>query len=423
MHALNTKAVWSALVWSALGLALVTLMIVTLAPTHARQDRDHNHETTSASDRSGQSDQSEREVAYWVAPMDSNYRRDEPGKSPMGMDLVPVYADELTDDGQARVSRAVQQTMNLRTDTARRDRLWRRIDTVGSIQYDESRLHHVHPRVEGWIQELDVAAVGDAVRAGQRLFTLYSPELVNAQEEFLQALRRGEVGLVESARRRLEALDVQPEFIERLERDRQAIMYVPWHARHDGVVTQLNARHGMFVARGTTVLEIADLSTVWLIAEVFDRHAQWLDTGQPARLEFSYRPGQPMDARIDYIYPELDPTTRAIRTRMVVENGDGLIQPGMWTGVRIFAGPVDDQLIIPREALIRTGQSTRVVVHTQDDLFEVREVVAGMESGNYVAIRDGLAAGEEVVTSGQFLIDSEASLRAGHERTGVGHDH
>ncbi len=415
---LSHTCIMGALALSAL--AIVASTGIGLSATQALAQHD-DHGQAQQGSTSG--NDGEREIAYWVAPMDPNYRRDEPGKSPMGMDLLPVYVDELTEDGQARVSQAVQQTMNLRTYTARRDRLWRRIDTLGSIHYDQSRLHHVHPRVEGWIQELDVAAVGDPVRTGQRLFTLYSPELVNAQEEFLQARRRGEATLIDSARRRLEALDVQPQIIERLERDRQAIMYVPWHASHDGVITQVNARHGMFVARGTTVLEIADLSTLWLIAEVFDRHAQWLETGQPARLEFSYRPGQPMDARIDYIYPELDPTTRAIRARIVVENIEGLIHPGMWADVRIFAGPMDDQLIIPREALIHTGQSTRVVVRIDNDHFEVREVVSGMESGNYVAIRDGLVAGEDVVTSGQFLIDSEASRRAGHQRIGGGHDH
>jgi len=390
---------------------LIILVLTLSGPTPARQDS------------SGQSDNGEREVAYWVAPMDSSYRRDEPGKSPMGMDLIPVYVDELGEPGQVRVANPVQQQMNLRTGTARRDRLWRRIDTVGQVELDESAIHHLHTRVDGWIQHIDVTSVGERIKTGQRLFTLYSPRLISAQDEFLQALRRGEGMLIESAAQRLRTLGVQPEFIARLRESRETVENVPWFARHDGVVLQLGARHGMYVEPGDTVLETVSLERVWVIADVFARHSEWLATGHPAEIRTAYSPGKTFDSRIDYVYPLLDDPTHTVRVRLPVDNAQRQLKPGMWTDVRIFAGPVDDQLIVPREALIRTGQSERVVLRIEEELFEVREVVSGMASGDYVAIVDGIEAGDVVVTSGQFLIDSEASQNAGEQRLGGHHDH
>jgi Cu(I)/Ag(I) efflux system membrane fusion protein len=371
----------------------------------------------------GAQSEGEREVAYWVAPMDPDYRRDEPGKSPMGMDLIPVYVDEITEAGQVRVSNPIQQQMNLRTATARRDRLWRRIDTVGRVQPDESAIHHLHPRVEGWIRHVDVTSVGERIEAGQRLFTLYSPRLVNAQDEFLQALRRGEDVLIESAAERLRTLGVQPEFIDALRSRRTAVENVPWFARHDGIVLELGARHGMYVEPGDMILETVSLDRVWVIADVFARHSDWLASGHPAEIRTAYRPGTTFESRIDYVYPLLDEATRTVRVRLPVDNDQGQLKPGMWADVRIFAGPVDDQLIVPREAVIRTGRSERVVLRIDDERFAVRDVVTGMESGDYVAIVEGLEAGDTVVTSGQFLLDSEASQNAGEQRLGGHHDH
>jgi membrane fusion protein, copper/silver efflux system len=398
---------------------LLLALLAASLPAPAQEHADHRHE--SSVERAD--NQGEREVAYWVAPMDSSYRRDEPGQSPMGMDLVPVYVDELAESGQVRIGPSVRQAMNLRTFSARRDRLWRRIDTVGRVQVDESAIHHVHPRVSGWIQAVDIASEGDTIRAGQRLFTLYAPDLVNAQEEFLQALRSGRAAQIESARERLLTLGVQSEFVDRLAETREVVSDIPWFARHDGVVTALGARHGMFVEPGETIIEMVDLSSVWVIADVFPRHANWLAQGQPVEIRTPFRPGRTFEARVDYVYPLLDTDTRTVRARIPVDNPDGLLKPGMWADARIFAGPVEDRLIIPREALIRTGQSERVVLRVEDDLFKIRNVVSGMESGDYVAIVEGLEAGEVVVTSGQFLIDSEASQNAGEQRLGGHHDH
>lgn len=328
-------------------------------------------------------------------------------------------------DGEVtvRISGPVRQAMNIRTAPVEHGRLWRRIDTVGRLQVDESTVRHLHPRVEGWIGESSVHAVGDPVEAGQRLFALYSPELVNAQDEFLRARHSGNAEMIRATRQRLAVLDVQPAVIERIERAGEPLLYLPWYARHDAYVTELNIRHGMHVTPGMEMLVMADPKTVWLIADVFAGQVDWLAPGQPVEFELPTRPGQRLQGEVAFIYPELDTTTRTARVRIVLNNDNRTLRPGDWAKVTIFGGPRDHLLYIPTEALIRTGQSTRVVIRDDDEHFSVREVHAGMESGRYTEIRHGLSEGEEVVTSGQFLIDSEASIRAGHQRLGGHHDH
>jgi membrane fusion protein, copper/silver efflux system len=377
-------------------------------------------------DAHGQHNQAaEREILYWYDPMHPQHRFEEPGRSPfMDMDLVPRYADEETEPGQVVVASGVQQTMNIRTALVERGTLPRRIDTVGRVGYDDSRIVHLHPRVEGWIENVHVHAVGDPVRAGQELFTLYSPQLVNAQEEFLHALQRGEPTIVRSAREKLLALGVQREVVAEIERDRRVRQTLVWRAERDAVVSMLGIRHGMFVAPGEELMSLVDLEQLWVTAEVFDRQAAWLEAGQRAEVIASYRPGQRYQTTVAYVYPELDPVTRTVRVRLPVSNSDSGLRPGMWTTVRIFAPPHEDAVLIPREALIRTGESERVVLQDDEQRFRVREVVSGMEAAEQIEILEGLVPGEVVVVSGQFLIDSEAALRAGFGRLeGAEHQH
>ncbi|MBY6204489.1 efflux RND transporter periplasmic adaptor subunit [Halomonas denitrificans] len=392
---------------------------------HSQMDHsqmDHSQMDHSRAERSSAPD-GEREIAYWVAPMDPSYRRDRPGKSPMGMDLVPVYADELEPAGTVRVEPGVQQQMNLRTAEVREGRLWRRIDTVGRVTWDAERLSHVHSRVAGWIGEIGVEAAGEPVEAGQLLYTLYSPELANAQDELLRA-RNGGAGLVRSARARLRTLGVQPAVIERIEQAGRTIEYLPWYAERSGVVSALGARDGMRVTPDLELMEIAAETPVWVIADVAGRQVDWLADDQVAEITTAYRPGETFRSRIDYLYPELDPATRTQRVRLPVAIDSPRLKPGMWVDVRIFAGPVDGNVFIPREALIRTGTQERVIVRSGDETFEVREVTSGMESGEFVAILAGLRPGETVVTSGQFLLDSEANVAAdGARMEGSGHAH
>jgi len=361
----------------------------------------------------------DREILYWVAPMDSNYRRDKPGKSPMGMDLVPVYAS--TDDAPGNIvsiEPRIVQNLGVRTAMAERSRLWRGISTVGYVDYDESKTSHIHLRTEGWIERLYVESEGERVSKGQRLFDLYSPALVNAQEEFIQALKIGNKGLEQASRDRLKALGIPEDQIRQLKKTQRARQTIAIYAPQDGVVSTLMVREGMFVKPADRVMSLAELSTVWLLTEVFERQADWVKVGQPAEVRLSYLPGRTWEGRVEYIYPSLDPMTRTLKARLRFDNPDEALKPNMYAHVKIFGGPKEDTIVIPLEALIRTGREERVILSLGAGRFESRTVTAGIESGDWVEILTGIDAGEAVVISGQFLIDSEASLKASMRRMG-----
>ena len=358
----------------------------------------------------------EDEILYWVAPMDSNYRRDKPGKSPMGMDLVPVYADEAGGGDQIEIDPVVVQNLGVRTAPVERDQLWRRIDTVGYVDYDERLISHIHLRTDGWVEKLYVKSEGERVQKGEVLFELYSRELVNAQEEYLQALNTGSGGLQQASRDRLQALGMTAEQIDRLRRERQVQQYVPYHARQDGIVAALNIREGMYVQPKTEVMTLADLSSVWLLADVFERQADWVEAGQPAEVRLPYLPGEMWEGEVEFVYPTLDAKTHTLKVRLRFDNPEEKLKPEMYADVRIFAGASEPGLVIPREALIRTGESERVILALGEGRFTAQQVVSGIESGDWVEIRRGLEAGDIVVTSGQFLIDSEASIKGALNR-------
>jgi len=360
--------------------------------------------------------ENEEGVLYWVAPMDPNYRRDKPGKSPMGMDLVPVYADENTDGNLISIKPEVVQNLGVRTASAERTRLWRGIDTVGYVDYDESRVSHIHLRTEGWIENLAVKSEGERVKKGERLFDLYSPELVNAQKEFVTSLSSGNKSLIRASKPRLAALGVSDSQIKQIEKTRQTKQNISVYAPQDGVVSSLMVREGMFVKPSMNVMRLGDLSSVWLLAEVFERQSQWVSVGQDAEVKLSYVPGHVWQGKVEYIYPSLDAKTRTLKVRLRFENPDEGLKPNMYANVRIFGGPKNNIVVIPLEGLIRTGRDERVIIDLGDGRFEARDVVAGMESGDYVEIMQGVDAGERIVISGQFLIDSEASMRAGIKR-------
>ena len=355
-------------------------------------------------------------ILYWVAPMDSNYRRDKPGKSPMGMDLVPVYADENAAGSIVSIKPEVVQNLGVRTAKAERTQLWRGIDTVGYVDYDESRVSHIHLRTEGWIENLAVKSEGERLKKGERVFDLYSPELVNAQQEFVTALSSANKSLIRASKSRLAALGVSDRQIKQIEKTRQTKQHISVYAMQDGVVSSLMVREGMFVKPSMNVMSLGDLSTVWLLAEVFERQAQWVSVGQSAEVKLSYVPGHVWQGKVEYIYPSLDPKTRTLKVRLRFENPDEGLKPNMYANVRIFGGPKDNIVVIPLEGLIRTGRDERVIIHLGEGRFEAREVVAGIESGDYVEIIQGIDEGERIVISGQFLIDSEASMRAGIKR-------
>lgn len=358
----------------------------------------------------------DKEILYWVAPMDPNYKRDKPGKSPMGMDLVPVYAGDSAQQNVVSINPNIVQNLGVRTVAAERTRLWRGIDTVGYVDYDESRVSHIHLRTEGWIENLTVKSEGERVNKGDRLFDLYSPELVNAQKEFVTALASGNKSLIRASQARLSALGVADEQIEQVRKTREAKQHIRVYAPQDGVVSALMVREGMFVKPSMNVMSLGDLSTVWLLAEVFERQADWVRVGQTAEVRLAYLPGKLWQGKVEYIYPSLDPKTRTLKVRLRFDNPDEGLKPNMYASVRIFGGPRENIIVIPLEGLIRTGRDERVIIALGDGRFEARDVTAGIESGDYVEIVRGVEEGDEVVVSGQFLIDSEASMRASLKR-------
>ena len=369
-------------------------------------------------------DDGDRKILYWVAPMDANYRRDKPGKSPMGMDLVPVYADEGGTDGSSiRIAPEVVHNLGVRTAVAERSRLWRGIDTVGYVDYDESKVSHIHLRTDGWIEHLAAHSEGKRMRKGETLLELYSPDLVNAQEEFVQALKTGNEGLIRASRNRLSALGIPTEQINSLEKRRRVQQNVVIRAPQDGVVSHLAVRHGMYIKPDKQVMTLADLSSVWILAEVFERQSDWVRVGYPAEVSLAFLPGRTWQGKVEYIYPSLDPKTRTLKVRLQFPNQDEALKPNMYANVKIYGGPRDDVVVIPSEALIRTGREERVVLALGEGRFESRVVTSGIESGDWVEILAGIEAGDTVVTSGQFLIDSEASLKASMQRmSGTGAD-
>ncbi len=359
----------------------------------------------------GDAQAGDREILYWVAPMDPNFRREEPGKSPMGMDLVPVYADDAANQpGTIMIDPTLVNNLGVRTAVAERGTLPRRIDTVGYIGYDEDTLQHVHTRVDGWIEKLAATAGGDPVQKGQLLFELYSPMLVNAQQEYLAALASNNTGLQSASRERLVALGVTAAGIDRLERERKASQRVSVVAETDGVIAQLGVREGMFVTPATEVMSIAQLDKVWIVAEVFERQAAWVEPGQSATVELDYLPGMTLEGMVDYVNPELDPKTRTLKVRLRFDNEGAKLLPNMFARVTIAGAPVNNIVHVPREAVVRGGSSNRVVVDLGDGVYESRTVLVGIESGDRVAIRRGLEEGDRVVVSAQFLIDSESNI-------------
>ena len=358
-----------------------------------------------------------REILYWVAPMDPDYRRDEPGKSPMGMDLVPVYADEVDAlPGVVAIDPTLVQNLGVRTDIAEQGSLARRIETVGYIGYDEDTVQHVHTRVDGWIEKLATKASGDPVKKGQLLFELYSPALVNAQQEYLAALSSNNTMLRRASRDRLMALGMTEGEIKRLDAERAAMQRVRVYAQQDGVIAHLGAREGIFVTPATEVMSVAQLDRVWVLAEVFERQAAWVRPGQRASVELDYLPGQVLSGTVDYVYPELDPQTRTLKVRLRFDNQSEKLRPNMFARVVIDGDAVDDVVHVPREALIRGGSMDRVVVALGEGRFRSMPVETGIESGDRVVIRKGIAAGDRVVTSAQFLIDSESNIESALER-------
>lgn len=356
----------------------------------------------------------EREVLYWAAPMDPNFRSDKPGKSPMGMDLVPVYADGAADSAEPalRINPAVINNIGVKSGTVARGTLYRNIATIGYVMPDADRVAHVHVRADGWIERLEANTKGDAVRKGELLFEIYSPALVSAQDEYLQALQSNSPALINAAVSRLRALGMLPEQIESVVQRGSAQQRFAVRSPQDGYVTELNVRDGMFVEPGTTIMSLADLSTIWVDVDVFEQQIDWVREGQTARLRLPFAPDRVWQGAVGYVYPTIRPESRTARVRLAFKNPDLTLKPNMYAKVDIDVAPRRDVLFVPSQAVIRTGRQTRVILALDGGRFRPAEVDPGLESEGRTEIVRGLAEGERVVISSQFLIDSEASMDA-----------
>jgi len=361
-------------------------------------------------------------ILYWVAPMDPNFRKDGPGKSPMGMDLVPVYEGQEPsgDPEEVTLSAAEVNTIGVRTAVARVEDISPRVDTVGFVDYDAHATSHIHTRVEGWIERLELRAVGDEVSEGDLLFELYAPEITIASSELLRATRSGDADNIAIARTKLMNFGVSARQIEEMATDDRPAQRIRFYAPQDGVVYALNAADGMYLRPDTRAMSLADTGSVWLMVDVFERDMGLVTPDMRAEARFDHLPGQVFRGEIDYIFPELDAETRTLRVRLRFDNDKGLLRPNMFAKVALVPGKTRQALTVPSEAVIRTGRAERVILRLTDGSFRPRLVTTGLRGGfadgRRTEIVQGLAPGDEVVASAQFLIDSESALNAGMMR-------
>jgi Cu(I)/Ag(I) efflux system membrane fusion protein len=370
----------------------------------------------------GGSHSSGKKIAYWVAPMDPNYRRDAPGKSPMGMDLIPVYEGEEPgaktsgDDAQVTLPPAVVNNIGVRTGAAERATFSTDVRTVGFVAADEDRTSHVHVRKDGWIERLAVRSLGTDVRKGDLLFEYFSQELAATSSEYVRDLERGNANMSSGGAYKLRALGVSERQIEEIASTRKPAHRFRVYAPQDGVVVQLGVGEGMYIRPDMTVMTLSDLSSIWVIADVLESQSGRVSVGMEAEARLAHLPQDVWKGRVEYIYPELDETTRTLRVRLRFPNPGLKLRPKMFADVVLKGRPRDGVLAVPSEAVIRTGTSDRVVLAMGEGRFKSVPVKVGAQHQGRTEILDGVGESDRVVLSSQFLIDSEASLKAGFAR-------
>jgi Cu(I)/Ag(I) efflux system membrane fusion protein/cobalt-zinc-cadmium efflux system membrane fusion protein len=363
---------------------------------------------------SSRSKNGERRISHWVAPMDPSYISDAPGKSPMGMDLVPVYADQLGDGASVSIDPVVVQNMGVRLERVKREPLFRHVRTIGKVDVAEDAVSVVNPRFSGWVERIHADKTGDSIEAGQPLVEIYSPELVAAQEEYLLAIRtRGPKSeLARSARRKLGLLGLDDRDVKALASSRQVQRAVPIRAPRSGYVLHKNVVEGARVPAGQDLYTIGDLSRIWVRAEVYAQDAPWVEVGQPAQMELTYERGGAIEGSVAYVYPTINEVSRTLSVRLEFPNPDLRLKPGMFATVYIRFQRVDDSLVVPTEAILHSGRREIVFVSLGEGRFEPREITTGLVGDRHTTqVLSGLREGEEVVTSGQFLLDSESQLQ------------
>jgi membrane fusion protein, copper/silver efflux system len=348
---------------------------------------------------------------YYRNPMDPSVTSPTPAKDSMGMDYVPVYANHS--GGHAvQLSPELIQSLGVRTVPVRSEPLRMQTRVAGVVSYDERGIRDIRVRAEAWVEDLRVRTQGEAVQAGQLLFQVYSSRLEVAEQEYLSSLQFNDAGRIALAEQRLKDVGVEPGFIARLREERVMPHLIPFHAPVSGVVTELNVREGSFVMHETLVMRLASLDRVWVIAEVPQRFAALARVGDTAPFTIDGYPERDFSGRIAYVYPQIDADTRTVKVRIEVPNSDGALKPNMYASVTLSGGSDAAVLQVPRDCVIRDGSGARVLVALGEGRFVPRPVRLGAESGDAVAILEGVQAGDQVVASAVFLIDAEASLRS-----------
>ena len=354
-----------------------------------------------------------RAVLYWHDPMVPGTQFDKPGKSPfMDMQLVPVYADQAAGAG-ASISPAVAQNLGIRTAVVRKADLSSSIDAVGVVTQNERATEVVQTRVTAYVEKLHVRAVLDPVRKGQALATLYAPEWAAALEEYL-GVRHAQPGpaLIDASRARLRLLSIPDDVVTRSEQSGTAQIRFTLFAPTSGVVAELGVRDGAMVSSGMTLFRIADLSSVWVIADVPEALASQLRVGSAAEVQAA-GPGNMIKGKLSAILPDVDIATRTLKARIELRNPGLALKPGMFVRVTFKQSAGEQALVVPQEAVIATGKRTVVIVAGADGKYTPVDIQLGRETGADVEVKTGLAEGQTVVSSGQFMLDSEASLKSG----------
>jgi Cu(I)/Ag(I) efflux system membrane fusion protein len=365
------------------------------------------------------------EVLYYRNPMDPSVTSPVPAKDSMGMDYIPVYGESAAGDDGIRIDPRVVQNLGVRTAEVESVAFARAFNTVGTVVVDERGRSAFNPKVSGWIERLHVNAVGDAVEKGAVIAEIYSPVLLAAQEEYRVALAaRERLGaardpgvhhdagaLIAAARERLTLLDLSEADIAALERGAKPHRTVALRAPFAGIVMDLDVREGAAVEPGMRLFTLADLSRVWVNVDVYADQLAWVKQGDPVDMTIAQLPGSGWHGHVDYLYPTLDTDTRTVTARLVFDNPDGVLRPGMFANAAFEAEFREQVLAVPKEAVIRTGTHDAVMLALGDGRFKPVAVKLGAENNGYVEILSGLSAGQRIVLSGQFLLDAEAGFQ------------
>jgi Cu(I)/Ag(I) efflux system membrane fusion protein len=372
----------------------------------------------------------ERKILYYRNPMGLPDTSQVPKQDSMGMDYTPVYADEEVSNNQVKISNDKVQKLGVKTEQVLSRKMVNTVRAVGQLQFNEQRLSTVTTKFEGYIEKLYVNTTGQPVKRGQPLMEVYSPELVSAQEEYLiawngrQSLSNGTteslvgVGqLADSALKRLRNWDISEAQLQRLKKDGKATRTLTMYSPANGVVLEKTSVQGMRFMPGEPLFKIADLSTVWLLADVFEQDIALVHVGQTVNITINAYPGKELKGKIDYIYPTITSETRTAKVRVVLANPDGILKPDMYASIQLMSGPVSGHdgasvLAVPDSAVIDSGTRQVVLVQLTEGLYEPREVKLGMRSDGYVEVTEGLSEGENVVVRANFLIDAESNLKA-----------